>query len=103
MLALFLFTQFALVAQACELPVNSPAAAFLENCHDSEVGNANICLAHCLQSSQALDAQQPIVVAAPVSFIVVADDFFERRLISHHLPVPVSDPPASIRFCSFQI
>lgn len=105
LLALSLFSQFALAAQSCELPSKSPSAAFAngERCHDPDLGNANVCLAHCLQDSQTLDSQQPVFAAAPANYVVVAFHFVERSRIAPHAPVRTSDPPASIRFCSFQI
>ncbi|MGH8718834.1 MAG: hypothetical protein ACREV0_07830 [Burkholderiales bacterium] len=103
LVALLLFTQFAVVAQACELPVNSPAAAFGEKCHDFDIGNANACLAHCLQDDQALDTQHHAgFVSAPASFIAVAFYWFDKPLAGNPPPLRNGGPPASILFCSFR-
>jgi hypothetical protein len=102
-LALLLFTQFAVVAQACESLVASPVGAFLqeESCHDSGLSNA--CLAHCLDDDRTLDTHQTVIVAPSTHFILVELPRIPAPAVRFLIPARSGDPPPSIRFCSFQI
>lgn len=109
-----LFTQAALVAQACVETEARPSMAFTGNmaehgCDEAAatpVPNPNACLQHCTGSDQTT-AQVPLPVAAmpadAVLDVPVASEsdsrFADVALCDLHSP----DPPPSIRFCSFQL
>jgi hypothetical protein len=110
-LAMFLFGQFAVTAQACTSLQSSPATAFSHAeqlpCHPSDAGdNRNACLMHCIQGDQVLDSQQhglavqPVVVHAASSTVTHA----EAWPSTSQRPVVVainSSPPIPILYCRF--
>jgi hypothetical protein len=109
------FAQAVAVAQACAAPDASPAMAFAETGaeHDCDgaaadpVPNPNACLENCNSGDQATGQTLTTVGACPppAAMLLVA------------LPAPVtptaaevrtsalhpSDPPPSLRFCSYQL
>jgi hypothetical protein len=104
LLAMLLFAQGAFVAHACETPA-TPTVAFMsdEACHGTSVGIANACLAHCLQSDQAVDSHTSIFLPPVTAFCAVDAAWIELPTAFRTMPIHAADPPPSIRFCSFQI
>jgi hypothetical protein len=111
-LALFLFGQFSVAAQACVSLQASPATAFSQAeqhpCHDDGQSNSNpnACLMHCIQGDQTLDTQQqgpaaqyPVVQGFVSSFI---RPVLHPSLSLRPETVAVnSSPPIPILYCRF--
>lgn len=105
-IALLLFGQFALLAQACAAPV-AGAMMVEPSAHTSmpccKQMSANACLAQLTQSDEAPTASQAAMLpdATLVAVIMIA-------WVEHEIPaLPIKmlnlhEPPSSIRFCSFQ-
>jgi hypothetical protein len=112
-LALAIFSQFAIVAQACSTIQAMPEAAFMQaeqrHCHDEENRtnpDPNACLMHCLQGDQMPVSSEtaPVVQFAamlsemPVPAITSA----WPSLPSQPLILAVdSGPPIPILYCRF--
>ncbi len=118
MLGLVLFGQGVVAANACVTPDASAVHAFssatvadgmaMDSCHEHEdqLPNANACLSHCTQSDQISADQHVVTLAAPVSVAVLV--LPPPETLATSLPKarfePLafnSDPPISIRFCTF--
>jgi hypothetical protein len=110
-LALAVFSQFAIMAQACPTLDAAPAAAFNQaehrHCHDEENRtNPNACLMHCLQGDQAPVSHEaaPLVqfAAMPSETPVPAITSAWPSLPSQPLILAVdSGPPIPILYCRF--
>ncbi len=119
-LALLLFAQGMVAAQACVMPVADPVQAFapaMEGmamqgeehmpCHEQPGENKNACLVHCTQADQ-ISAEQATPVFLPSSSTVLVLDVPAApisntpRFNSDRLAFN-SGPPISIRFCTFLI
>ncbi|HSF46758.1 MAG TPA: hypothetical protein VLA73_00160 [Burkholderiales bacterium] len=107
MLGLLVFAQFTYVAQACLLPTANPSVALSSKSifpHVGEAGaTANLCLNHCLQAAQALDALPP-PLAKDIGFTPPLPIAAARQLVSITLCEPEllsrnTSPPLSIRNC----
>ncbi len=113
LLALLLFTQFALVAQPCTLAEPAPQKAFAAEtpcampgmaAHDTDSPNA--CLLHCTSGYQALDLHHlppaaPMALASPLILSLAA----VAPVVRSYEPVllaRVVDPPLSILFRNFR-
>lgn len=108
-IALLLFSQFALAVEACTLLVASPTVAYQSSasCHDEERGSANLCLAHCLQGDQALDKYNlNSVPVAPPPYSVIWTTWSNAVSLVAPLgsrSIVAIDPPLSVRFCSLRL
>lgn len=111
MLALMLFAQFALAAQACLLP--QPAMPFaagsdpMAGCHQHNKISANACLANLTQSDQSADAPSlpAPIAAAPGTPLFLVPAIAAVSVTTMYQPAPpirASGPPLSILFCSSQ-
>jgi hypothetical protein len=114
MLGLALFAQGVVAANACDVLHGNVSQAFAAkseemagmHCHDDAASNANACLAHCTQGDQiGIDQVAPVFVAPSIVTLVV--DVPVAVAITHSYSAARvaldTGPPASIRFCSFQI
>jgi hypothetical protein len=110
-LALVIFSQYAIAAQACNALKAMPTAAFGQvthhHCHDEEnSANPNACLMHCLQGDQVPASQEasPVVQfdAMPAEIAVLAWTAAWPSLPSQPLILAVdSGPPIPILYCRF--
>ena len=115
MLGLVLFAQGVLAANACDILGGNVSQAFAvaaadehaAPCHEEPASNANACLDHCTQGDRVNVAQVTPVFVAPSVVVLVLDVPAVTSLAPAYLAAArvniESDPPASIRFCSFQI
>lgn len=109
---LLLFTQLFLSAQACMLPMPSPARAFgdamaAEGCEGVPMDQTT-CLAHCLKADQIASTPQDVqfdAISPPVPSIVALSALRKIDPSASSWPVARSTngPPLQILFCSFQI
>ena len=110
-LALMLFAQFSLAAQACLAP--QPAMSFMAGsdsmagCHERNKITANACLASLTQSDQSADV--PLLLASiagtpgTLLFLVPAFTVEPITTICQLAPLThIGDAPLSILFCSSQ-
>ena len=110
-LAVFLFGQFAVAAQACVSMQASPEMAFSSaqhTCHDENKGNPNACLMHCIQSDQNLDSQQhnPVAQTIAVQAVLLSASSAVAWPPQLQRPVIVTlnhSPPIPILHCRFLI
>ena len=108
-LAVFLFGQFAVAAEACVSMQAAPTMAFApataHSCHDESPGNPNACLMHCLQSDQNLDSNQhgPVAQIAATSALLPAlfTDAWPPQVQRPVIVAINSSPPISILHCRF--
>ncbi len=94
-----LFTQAALAAQACRLPILAPAVAIAAGSEASPCGDSrNHCFTHCIQSYQASDFVKPLVIppswpaTAAVQIVVettVTLPYLQPSLLARDTDVPV--------------
>jgi hypothetical protein len=106
-LAALLFAQFSYATQACLLPEADPSVALstvsvLPHSGEGEA-SANLCLSHCLQAAQMLDAL-PAPLAKDIGFIPPLPVAMAHQLASTTLCEPellsrTTSPPISIRYC----
>lgn len=111
MLGSLLFAQAALALAGCNWIGAAPALAVSAGsnqppCHEEPVGNANLCLAHCLSADQSADTPQiavPARVESPAIMVAVTHRrTWRAENLSFVLPRP-SAPPPRILFQSFLI
>ncbi len=114
MLGLVLFAQGVVAANACDVVRGNISQAFASqeteamemHCHDETATNTNACFVHCTQGDQVgVDQISPVFVAStnvtllvdiPAQTVTAPSYFTSRAALN-------TGPPASIRFCSFQI
>jgi hypothetical protein len=106
-LGLLLFAQFSYAAQACLLPEADPSVALstvsaLPHSGEGEA-SANLCLSHCLQAAQTLDAL-PAPLAGDIGFtpplpVAAARQVASRTLCEPEILSRTTSPPISIRYC----
>jgi hypothetical protein len=110
-LGLLLFAQAALALADCDWLGAAPALAISASssqlpCHEAPVGNANLCLAHCLSADQSADTPQVVVPAlncAALLTIVIAEiRSYPAAVLRYRLPRPAAPPPR-ILFQTFLI
>lgn len=108
-LAAMLFAQAIGMAQACSVAAHSPTMAFAQTHHDGNCGktvNQNACLLQCtagdLSSAHAEVTVTPMP-ALPVLIVDVAPLRVGCPTIASTPLFHSTDPPPSIRFCSFQL
>lgn len=106
-LALLLFAQGALLAEACLRLDASPQAAFstsqMDGC-DMGIGNPNACLLAYLDQSDQSSAQP--TVSPSNSYVTVSESARPATLAPRlhvSLPPPGGAPPIPIRYCSLLI
>ncbi|MDD5295395.1 MAG: hypothetical protein PHU46_00650 [Rhodocyclaceae bacterium] len=124
LLAVMLFAQFALAAQACVGPGNmsrtlhqaAPVAKSAETmpCHHHGQGNvaaqsempANLCVAHCTAGDQSSDTFQVFVHAAPalpvLSVALLPEEVASSEALTLDAPTPAASPPIPILFGAFR-
>lgn len=105
---MLLFAQSLYAAQPCEMAIHEPAMAFSDmqdmGCHQK--GSVNACLQQCTADNQSTSqlqvavAEMPALPALTVSTVLDSGARFLDAVIVLARP---PDPPASIRFCSFQL
>lgn len=113
-LAVMLFAQYSLAAQACILPEATPAMAFaadnMPDCHMRHMDehNPNACFAHCTSDYQALDTHHAALdlpaVLLPTALVVLN----QPKLISTQIYPPavlarVIGPPPYLLHQNFRI
>lgn len=111
MAGLLLFAQAIAIVEACVAAEAQPAMAFSETvqhagCEGDSTVNPNACLQHCTSGSQSTVQfpvgliERPSLVVLSVPVTPYADPV---RPQSGTCNQPSTDPPRSIRFCSFQL
>ena len=104
-----LFAQVVNAAHACVAPALTPSMAFAQAADDGHCGktiNANSCLQQCTATDQsASHAEVPVLATPHVAILIVprAAPVTVAQAVSAGTPHRSSDPPPSIRFCSFQL
>jgi hypothetical protein len=106
-IGLLLFAQAIGIVQACVDADAKPAMAFTEpmrGCNEESGTTANACLQHCTSGDQSTAqvyagiAEMPRVAAWYLPVVTTASNRPVARCSSRS-----TDPPPSIRFCSFQL
>lgn len=111
MVGLLLFTQAIAIVEACVAPESQPSMAFSEakghsGCEGESGVNANACLQHCTSGSQSTVQfpvamiERPTLAVLSVPVAPYADPVQPQSATCNQ---PSTDPPPSIRFCSFQL
>lgn len=110
-LALAIFSQFAMVAQACATMQAMPSSAFAQtehrHCHDEENrANPNACLVHCLQGDQVPVSHETVsgmqFAAMPSEISVPSLTATWSSLPSQLLTIALdTGPPIPILYCRF--
>ena len=104
-----LFAQMANAAQACIAPALSPAMAFAQADHDSSCAkrvNPNSCLQQSTATDQSFSqAEVPVLGMPNVVVLTLPRELVATTsyVVATALPHRSTDPPLSIRFCSFQL
>ena len=109
LVGVMLFAQLVNAGQACVMPALSPVMAFANADHHSDCAkrvNPNSCLQQSTATDQSVgQAELPVlgmpnVVVLNVPRALVA---MPPYVVATVVPHRSTDPPSSIRFCSFQI
>jgi len=110
LLGVLLFAQGIVAVEACDAFASDPTQAYTVEHDDANVNhdsNNNACLSHCTLSDQISVNQHSVTLAAPVS--VIAWNRIQPQLqlqnccltnSFQHLAL-ITEPPISIRFCTF--
>jgi hypothetical protein len=107
--AALLFAQAMGAAHACVGAAHSPAMAFAQTAHEGgchQTMNRNSCLQQCTADNQNIAEAQVAIAELPVlAGLTVPLAAHSSARLPHTVVVPARspDPPASIRFCSFQL
>ena len=107
--AALLFAQAVGTVHACIGAEHSPTMAFAQSSHEggcAQTVNRNACLQQCTADNQSTSEVQLAVAempALPVLTVPVARDTSARLPDVVIVLARSPDPPASIRFCSFQL
>jgi len=119
-LALLLFAQGVVAAQACVMSVTDPVQAFAPamdkmvmqgeehmSCHEQAGENKNACLVHCTQADQInSDQATPAFMPSSMAVLVVDVPAAQTSTIPRCNVARIafnSGPPIPIRFCTFLI
>ena len=108
LIGVMLCAQLANAGQACIMPP-SPVMAFANADHDSDCAkrvNPNSCLQQSIATDQSFGhAELPVLGMPNVVALVLPRTFIATTsyVVATAVPHRSTDPPASIRFCSFQI
>jgi hypothetical protein len=103
-----LFAQLVNAGQACIMPL-SPAMAFANADHGSECAkrvNPNSCLQQSIATDQSFGhAELPVLGMPDVAVLVLPRGLVATPsyVVATVVPHRSTDPPPSIRFCSFQL
>jgi hypothetical protein len=107
--ATLLFAQAMGIAHACVGATHSPTMAFAETGHEGgchQTMNRNSCLQQCTADNQNIAEVQVTIAELPALMGLtrpVAVDSSARLPDAVVVLARSPDPPASIRFCSFQL
>ncbi|MEO8004972.1 MAG: hypothetical protein ABI771_08710 [Betaproteobacteria bacterium] len=105
---MLLFAQSLSAAQPCQMSEQKPAMAFgdMAGMDCAEKGNPNACLLQCIGTDQNTN-HVPVGIADVRRITVLTVTIADSRDVPPAIPVvrPAhsTDPPPTIRFCSFQI
>ena len=108
LLGVMLLAQLVNAGQACVMPP-SPVMAFAYADHDSDCAkrvNPNSCLQQSIATDQSFGpAELPVLGMPDVAVLTLPLEVVATAscLITSLVPHRSTDPPSSIRFCSFQI
>lgn len=109
LLGVMLFGQVINGSHACVAPALSPAMAFAQSGDDghcSNTINANSCLQQYTATDQSPShADDSVLATADVAVLILPREVpaTVSQAVSAAVPHRATDPPPSIRFCSFQI
>jgi len=104
-----LFAQAVGMANACVGAAHSPTMAFAQSAHEGgchQTMNRNSCLQQCTADNQNIAEVQPVIAelhAVAGLTVPPAVDSSARLADAIVVLARSPDPPASIRFCSFQL
>ena len=104
-----LFAQAVGMAHACVGTAHSPAMAFAQTAHEGgchQTMNRNSCLQQCTADNQNVAEVQVTIAELPALAgltVPLAVDSSARLPDADVILARSPDPPASIRFCSFQL
>lgn len=108
LLGVMLLTQFINAGQACLMPP-SPVMAFAIADHDGDCAkrvNPNSCLQQSIATDQSFGhVELPVFGTPQIAILIVPREVVVTvsYVIAKAVPHRSTDPPPSIRFCSFQI
>jgi hypothetical protein len=108
LLGVMLLAQVVNAGQACVMPP-SPVMAFANADHDSDCAkrvNPNSCLQQSIAADQSFgQAELPVLAMPDVAVLTLPREVVATAsfVITTAVPHRSTDPPPSIRFCSFQI
>ena len=109
LIGVMLFSQVINAAHACITPALSPAMAFAQagdDGHCSKTINANSCLQQYTATDQSpIQAEVPALATPAVAVLTLPREAPATVVqgVSATVPHRATDPPPSIRFCSFQL
>ena len=109
LIGVMLFSQVINAATACIAPALSPAMAFAhvgDNSHCSKAINGNSCLQQYTATDQSPShAEIPVLATPDVAVLTLPREAPATVVqgVSATVPHRATDPPPSIRFCSFQL
>jgi hypothetical protein len=104
-----LFAQLVNAGEACVMPAMSPVMAFANADHASDCAkrvNPNSCLQQTTATDQSVGhAEVPVLGMSNVIVLTVPRTPFATTsyVVATAIPHRSTDPPSSIRFCSFQL
>ena len=104
-----LFAQLVNAGQACVMPALSPVMAFANADHDSDCAkrvNPNSCLQQSTATDQSFGhAELPVLGMPDVVVLTLPRELVATTsyVVATAVPHRSTDPPLSIRFCSFQL
>ena len=107
-LGVMMFAQLVNAGQACVMPP-SPVMAFANADHDGDCAkrvNPNSCLQQSIATDQSFgQAELPVLVMPDVAVLTIPRTLVATTsyIIATAVPHRSTDPPPSIRFCSFQL
>lgn len=107
--ATLLFAQAIGAVHACAGAADSPAMAFAESHHEggcTGTVNPNACLQQCTADEQSAAQVQVAIAEMPALAVLTVPATPDSRMRLSDAVIILArspDPPASIRFCSFQL
>jgi len=108
LLGVMMFAQLVNAGEACVMPP-SPVMAFANADHDSDCAkrvNPNSCLQQSIATDQSVGhAELPVLGMPDVVVLILPHALIGTTsyIIATAVPQRSTDPPPSIRFCSFQL
>jgi hypothetical protein len=105
-LSAMVFAHAVSAAQTCRAASDTPQMAYTEmDC--AEMASQNVCLQQYIAGDQnSGSAQTPVADLPDIVVLLVPESSAESQLVHHgdaQCLSSYSDPPSSIRFCSFQL